>query len=242
VSLQGARQLASRLDTHLQRLPYPEFYRLKVATDGLLKPRIYKEIYDEVRRQPDLDIVEVGGAAGTASIAVAWALQADGKSAQVVVIEKCEGGSRASYGGRSENLARIERNFEEYRVRDRVRLFPHHLTFDNGDEVVDLIETDEIAALICDADGRLHRDFWFFWPRLREGGAIVIDDYHPTRSMKYVLTYRLVELFKEWGLLEPVRLLRSTLFARKPPGGNIASLDLETCEEVVARVRVEFAG
>jgi hypothetical protein len=56
------------------------------------------------------------------------------------------------------------------------------------------------------------------------------------------MTYRLVELFKEWGLVEPVRLLRSTLFARKPPGGDIASLDLGVCEEVVAGVREEFAA
>jgi hypothetical protein len=48
---------------------HTRFAVLQREADGLLSPGIYERLYDQVRTLPDLDIVEVGGAAGAASVA-----------------------------------------------------------------------------------------------------------------------------------------------------------------------------
>ena len=231
--------LPSPLRRALLRWRYGRFYVLQQETEGLLVPTTYEEIHRRVLALPDLDIVEIGGAAGTATIAMGWAMAESGKRSKLVVVEKCEGGSREKFGGRKENLDRIVRNLRSYGIEDRVILFPHYMTFENGAEVVALVKTPQIAALVIDADGHIHRDFHFFWPRLAEGGLIIIDDYHPDRSPKHALTYHLLNLLRDWRLIEDVQVIHETVFARKGPGPfenlNIAEAQrvaAETCRQL----------
>lgn len=233
------------------RVRYPRFYALRKEARGMLNPVVYKKMYDLARDLPDLDIVEIGGAAGAGSIALAWALKDSGKSSKLIVVEKCEGGTRSKFGDYDDNLQTIHHNLERFGVRDQIVVFPHELTFENGGEVTSLVRTRQIAALIHDADGRLDRDFALFWPLLRPGGLIIVDDYEnktqykpgsrlrPHGGIKKVLTYRLVNKFIEWGLFEPYVTLRGTVFGYKPPHAEFKLFDLDACSSIVEEVERE---
>lgn len=231
----------------------PRFAALQRRTHGMLSPAVYRRLYDEMRATPDLDVVEIGGAAGAGSIAIAWALRDAGKTSHLVVVEKCEGGSRSRIGDRQDNLHLILGNFRRFGVADRVTLYPHQLTLANGDEVLRLVSTPQIAALVHDADGAIDRDIALFWPRLRPGGLIVIDDVdirpdfkpvsprHPRGGTKAVLTTRLLDQLIRWGLIEPVDRVRNTLFARKPLTADLSRLDLTRCAQIHDEVRDDHA-
>lgn len=219
---------------------YGRFYVLQQETDGLLQPKNYERIHDEVRKLPDLDIVEIGGAGGTASIAIGWAMKADRKRSKLIVVEKCEGGTRTQYGGKTENLTRLQKNLARYGVASRCKIFPEYLTFENGAEALRLIETPQIAALMMDADGWIHRDFHFFWSRLAVGGLIIVDDYKEGRDPKHDLTFHLLNQLIDWGLFEKMDAMGDTFFGRKPANGDIRKLDLKVCESIVETISRKY--
>jgi hypothetical protein len=235
-------------------LPGYRFQALKKLSNGMLDSRVYRRLHDEVLQQPDLDIVEIGGATGTASVAMGWALKMARRKSKVIVVEKCERGSREDAGGYAQNVSVLEANWKRFGVDRHLFLYPHRISLKNGHEVVDLISTNEIAGFVHDADGRIDRDFFLFWPRLREGGFIVVDDVEDafqekTREDgtvkvfgKRVLAWRLLEKFREWGLIEPVWEHHGTVFGKKPVGGSFAKFDTEWCEAVATEVYRECAN
>jgi predicted O-methyltransferase YrrM len=223
-----------------RELLHGKFYAMQQETEGLLSPQHYERVHDAIRRLPDLDIVEVGGAAGSLSIAVGWALQRDRKQSRLIIVEKCEGGTRAQYGGKQENLNRLQANLRRYGVAGQCEIFPEYLTFENGGEALQRIRTPEIAALLMDADGWIHRDFHFFWPRLVVNGLMVVDDYEEGRDPKHDLTFQLLNRLMEWGLFEKTDQLGSTVFGRKPATGDIRRLDLQVCADMVESVSRKY--
>jgi len=225
---------------------------LKADARGMLHPKVYRELYHLARGLPDQDIVEIGGAAGAGSIALALGIRDSGKAARVIVIEKLEGGSRLDIGTRWDNLHLIEQNFSNHGVREQICLFPHELTFENGGGVKALVRNSTLAALVHDADGRVDRDIFLFWNLLRENGSIVIDDYadspakfrpvssrYPSGGIKNVLTFRLTNLMIDWGLIEVVEIVGNTLFGIKPPGASFQPFDLDACQAIITQVERE---
>lgn len=91
----------------------------------MLQPGIYKQIYKIVYKLPDLDIIEIGGASGAGSIAAAWAMWDSRKKSKLIVVEKCEGGSRAQFGTREDNYDKIKQNFKRFDVDEQIILYPH---------------------------------------------------------------------------------------------------------------------
>jgi predicted O-methyltransferase YrrM len=235
------------------RLRYKRFYHLAHTAPGMLPVQVYHRLYTHIYRLPDLDIIEIGGGAGATSIAIAWAMQDSGKRSKLIVVEKCEGGSRTNFGGYEQNLAILEGNFERFGVHDRIRLYPHAITQETGDAVKALIETGEIAAFIHDADGLLDRDFALFWPMLRDEGLMVLDDYanraifkpicdhFPLGGGKHLRTYRLVNHMIAWGLFCPIDQVGETLFGVKPAGADFARFDRVQCQRTLAQIDVERA-
>jgi predicted O-methyltransferase YrrM len=228
-----------------------KFRSLKKRAGGMLGPAVYQKIYELCRQLPDLDIVEIGGAAGAGSISIAWAMKDSLKKAKLIVVEKCEGGSRSDIGGYSENLSLIEKNFETFGVQDKILLYPHEITLENGSDVISLIETREIAAFIHDADGRLDRDFSLFWPILMSGGLMIIDDYvdkatykptsdrYPQGGIKSVMTYRLLNQIIEWGLFEPYDKIKSTIFGYKSSSADYSLFNLDVCRDIIEEIQTE---
>lgn len=223
-------------------LRYGRFAKLQRDTEGLLTPAVYKLIYERIRAAPDLDTIEIGGAGGSASIAVAWAKIESKQKSKHIVVEKLEGGSRIRYGGFEENLTRFQRHLAQFGAAERVRLFSEYLTLNNGPQVAAMIETGKIAALLSDADGRIDRDFTLFLPLLHPEGVIVIDDYHPTRSWKHALTYRLLNQFESWKLFVMDETVDRTAFGRPHPEADLSRLDPRACAEIVESVRRDFEG
>lgn len=234
-----------------EKLINPRFYNLRKSTNGMLLPLVYKKIYNLHYQLPDLDIIEVGGATGAGSIAIAWALKEAKKHSKLIVVEKCKGGTRTDIGGYDENLKLIQSHFEQFGVHEQIILFPHELTFDNGKKATALVKSPEIAAFIHDADGRLDRDFFLFYPLLQPGGLIVIDDYaneakykpiserHPQGGAKSVITYRLLNQIIEWGLFETTHKIGKTIFGVKPLNADFSRLDLEKCRQIIKEVQQE---
>lgn len=228
-----------------------KFYNLRQQTNGMLLPIVYKRIYQLCYDLPDLDIVEVGGATGATSIAIAWAIRDAKKNAKLVVVEKCQGGTRIDVGGYDENLRLIQQHFEDFGVREQLRMFPHELTFEKGKEVIDLIKTPKISAFIHDADGRVDRDFYLFWPLLEPGGLIIIDDYankanyqpvsdrHPTGGAKSMITYRLLNQIIDWGLFQTTHKIGKTIFGIKPYNADFNRFDREVCQQIINTVEQE---
>lgn len=232
-----------------QRQDLDRWKNLKASASGMLSPAVYRELYRTALNAPDLDIVEIGGAAGAGSIALALGMKESGKRSHLIVAEKLEGGSRSDIGGRSANLEIIEDNFRKFDVREYVKLFTREVTWESGAEIVSMVDTGEIGALVLDADGRIDRDFSLFWPMLVPGAAIVIDDYredrskfrpiserHPTGGAKLMITFRLTNYLVERGLFRIDNQIGSTLFGRKPETGSITALDRTECERIIADV------
>ncbi len=244
-------KLRHRLGIHIAGY---RFHVLKKLTDGMLDSQVYRRLHHEVRQQPDLDIVEIGAATGTASVAMGWALKERRRKSKVIVVEKCERGSRARKGGYEQNVSIIQTNWKRFGVDRQLCLYPHGISLKNGHEVLDLISTPQIAGFVHDADGRIDRDFFLFWPRLREGGFIVVDDVENAFQEKIredgtvevfgkrVLTWQLLEKFREWGLFDPVWERHGTVFGRKPVGGSFAKFDAEWCNAVAKEVYRECAN
>jgi predicted O-methyltransferase YrrM len=229
----------------------PRWKDLKTRAFGMLPPAVYEKIYHTAFRGPDLDIVEIGGAAGAASIAAALGLKESGKSSRVIVVEKLQGGSRSGNSYET-NLDIFRRNVSAFDVEAQIELFPHHVTPETVDQLKALIRTKLISALVLDADGRIDRDFRAFWNMVVPGGHIVIDDYkndvsrfkpvterHPTGGAKMPVAFRLTNYMIELGLFAPNFQINSTLFGTKPLDGDISRLDQSECDAIIATVHRE---
>ncbi len=233
--------LPASLRRSIRRQLFGRFEKIAQDADGMLTYNLYARMYEYISNEPDGgDIVEIGGALGAGTITMALALKESGKRGKVITVEKMVGGSRDQYGNFQENLARYKQNLKNWKVDDRTLLFSDWLSYENGHKVLDLVESEELTALMCDADGLLHRDFEIFWSRLRSGGLIIIDDYDPTMSSKHVITYQLLSQLTEWGLFEEIELLSDTIFGRKPEGGDISKLDRARCEAIVEKAKADF--
>lgn len=245
------RPLGRPLVNALRRLQYGRFQDMRMRTNGMLRPRVYKHLYEAIGRSPDLDVVEVGAGSGASSIALGWAFEDNRRKSKLIVIEKCEGGSRTLYGDYCDNYNILTANLQKYAICDYIRLYPKHLAFENKEEVHSLIQTEHIAGLIHDADGRIDRDFAIFWPRLVPGGLIIIDDYEnkprfrplsarsPSGGTKKLLTYRLLNKFMEWGLFETDLIVDNTVFGHKPADADFRRFDLSECADIIDRIIME---
>jgi hypothetical protein len=230
------RVLPPNLKRSIQRWRFGRFTVLQWETDGLLSPEVYAEIYATFRSVSHSDVVEIGGASGSASIAIGWALKEGRRNAKLVVVEKCEGGTRTKFGNYDANLMRFWNAISRNGVRKYIDLVPEYLTFENGNQVLSKVTTEHIGGLMIDADGHIHRDFWLFWRRLAPGAPIVIDDYHESLGPKHALTFALLTQMIRWGMIVERKIVSTTFFGSKGTDDSFAKFDLGICEEIVASV------
>lgn len=215
---------------------YGRHYEMAIMTDGLLSNEVYRELTAIVRNGPSgRDILEIGGASGSATIAMAWGLRpALGSTPRIVVVEKCEGGTRTRYGGRETNLSRFEQFTRSYARAADIILYPHYLTLANGSEVRALVKSSPLAGIMCDADGMVHRDLFLFSDLLCRDSFIVIDDYHPHHSPKHEVTFCVVNRLLEAGVFMPRKLIDGTFFGSF--GRTLSESLYHECEELVQAI------
>jgi precorrin-6B methylase 2 len=240
--------LAHRFRSAVNAFLFPDFFRLKLATGGMMPVRVYTHLYRQALALPNLDIIEVGAGSGTATIAMALAVRDTGRDTRIISIEKCEGGSRLEHGDVAANLRLLETNLIHFGVRDSVVLYPHAITGDSRSEILKSVRTHQISALVHDADGRIDRDFELFWSILRPGGLIVVDDYEnratfrpvsprfPDGGTKSLVTFKLLNQFIDWGLVKRGRVIGSTFFGYKPESADFCRFNAERCLDIVRQV------
>lgn len=231
----------------------PRFAAVRRHGRGLLSPGQYAAIYKTVKAAPDLDVIDIGSAGGATAVSAALAKRDAGSERVVIAVEKCEGGSRSSYGGYDENRAFLENNFRHFGVDNRVRLFPHYLTLDNAPDLLGLLTGETIAGFIHDADGRIDRDFQLLGPRIAEGGFVIIDDVtdtvkyrpisvrYPFGGTKNITTWRLLEYFDELALFTLTRRMGPVVFGHIQAGADFSRIDNEKCQSIVDGVLREHA-
>lgn len=221
----------------VQRLRFGRFTVLQWETDGLLSPGVYERIYETFKGGHIVDdVIEVGGAGGSASVALCWALQESASKAKLVVVEKCEGGTRSKYGGIQANIDRFWNSVAANGVRNRIVLIPEYLTLENGGLVLQKVRTQRIGGLLLDADGHIHRDFFLFWERLTRGAPVVIDDYHESLSPKHALTFAILNQFIAWGLVRQTDLIDTTFFGVKGDEQAFRNFDMSLCKTIASRI------
>jgi len=241
------------LRSYIDRIIYEDYEEIKSSCNGMLRSYTYKKIHDEILKLAEHDIVEIGAAHGAITVAVGRALKERESSSRIVVVEKFEGGSRSEFGNKDKNKNKFLTNIKRYGLEQYVKLFPEHLEFDNADEVKNMINGKKISALIHDADGRVDRDFFLFYPMLIDGGLVVIDDYedkkkyvpvsnrYPRGGVKAQMTYRLVKQFLNWELIREKYKVDNTLFCIKNGKFSFDKSKLEKCKRIIDNLKREHA-
>ncbi len=204
---------------------------VKEVCNGMLSPEVYQALYETARDAPAPVIVEVGTAHAAGTVSLAMGLRDSGREGVVYTFEKIIGGSRESFGGFDENISIIQRNLAAFGVEGFVRL-----TVGDVAETCDVVPANATIGLLClDADGAIDRDFGLFFDRLLTGAPIVVDDMRDRTRLKLLrrkgfsgrfkidqkhqLTYRMMELFREHGLVDAGTVHGlDTWFGHKGPG------------------------
>jgi predicted O-methyltransferase YrrM len=228
----------------------PRFSRLKARTKGMLDSLTYKRIYKEARHLPDYPFVEVGAAAGSATIALAWAYKHTGKQSKIIAIEKFEGGSRIEHGDFDDNLSIFTSNLSRFGVSESVLLYSDHCRLADRQKIELLIDSEHISGFMHDADGRIDRDFELFWDKTIPGGLIIVDDYEnkpnykqysardPDGGAKLITTFKLLNILIKHGFFQPKLQMRGTIFGVKPPDATEKEIPTKeiaaTLEEIEA--------
>ncbi len=200
------------------------FKFLKKVTNGMMSPWIYRLLYKTAREIRRGDIIEVGAGHGASTVSLGLGLKDINSDRKVYTIEKCEGGSRSDFGGKQTNLEILKNNIGIFGLQAWVEILPKKLVSE-----ADLPrEINKIGLMFLDADGRIDRDFRFFYNRIVPGGSIIIDDYEEQKdfcekSIRYPLggtkeyrTFCYLNYFKEKGFFEQKCNYAGTVFGIKP--------------------------
>jgi predicted O-methyltransferase YrrM len=216
-------------------------WQIKTRTGGMLRTYVYRRIYEALRAEPDMDFVEIGIAAGSASIAIAKAMADAGMQSKLIAAEKltADEQNRVEKHGLSEELLR--QNFAAFGVDRRIDLFLDQLRHDNASQLLEKLKTPQISGMMHDADGQIQRDLHILGSRLRPNALIIIDDYEDSNDhSKKQTTFRMVNRLIDQGLLAPQKIVHNTLFARWPADADPSRIDFNECFEIVQQVRREF--
>jgi predicted O-methyltransferase YrrM len=190
-------------------------------------------------------VVEIGTGHGAGTMALSLGLRVNNPNFRLITFERIEKGSRRKYGDFDTNVRIIRDNIARFGMEDHV--IPHFVGVEDGAAEV---PEGEISALMIDADGRIDRDFILFYPRIREGGTVIIDDTtgglqvvaKPLTFMrsslargKHRTTEVLVSEFTERGLIRRVDGSGQLVIFEKPAGAPPA-VDLQWVVDAYRRM------
>ncbi len=200
-----------------------DFEAVRQKADGMLPIAVYEALYRCALSADSGSLVEVGGAHGAATIALARGVRDAGRADRVYTFETGAAMTAPAFQRPAEaNLRILRDNLEAFGVSDSVNVIPHHV---NKAEAKAVLAGKPISLLLLDADGVLDRDFGLFYNALLPGAPIIIDDYQNKVELegvegtplgKHEATFRYVNYFVEKGLLVRSEVLGRTFFGKKP--------------------------
>jgi len=197
---------------------------IRSRCNGMLRASVYRAIYEAGYQCGGGTLVEVGTAHAAGTISLALGMQASGHQGSIYTFDKIAGGSRDAFGDIETNRRIIEGNLAHFGVSHLVKL----CIGDVADNVDKVPAHAPINLLMLDADGRIDRDFQFFFKRLAAGAPVIIDDvvevvrvnrlnrkrYKVDSKMK--LSFLLLRHFIHQGLITPGRVIGATYFGHAP--------------------------
>lgn len=181
------------------------------SANGMLPFDVYKELFFCGQNYGHGGILEIGTAHAAATIAMGLGAKSSGRSFHIHTIDPLGGrfSSRSAYGDVSTNLEIVNRNLNKAGISDNVSFFNGTST-----EFHVLGKTPETLTLVMlDADGRIDRDFLFFYQKMPSGSMLVIDDvddaiaFHKNPvgevyiDQKFRITFLLLKKYEEMGLI-----------------------------------------
>jgi predicted O-methyltransferase YrrM len=153
--------------------PGADWAALKKAANGVLKPAVYKKIFELAREVGGGTMVEIGTAHGAATIALALGARECGKPFHIYTADPFSGkfSSRSRFGDVAANLRIVQSHFAAFGVA------PFITTVTGGcEDMLSQHPISDITLLVLDADGRIDRDLALLCDRLADRCTIVIDD------------------------------------------------------------------
>lgn len=220
------------------------------SANGMLPFDVYKELFFCGQNYGHGGILEIGTAHAAATIAMGLGAKSSGRSFHIHTIDPLGGrfSSRSAYGDVSTNLEIVNRNLNKAGISDNVSFFNGTST-----EFYVLGKTPETLTLVMlDADGRIDRDFLFFYQKMPSGSMLVIDDvddaiaFHKNPvgevyiDQKFRITFLLLKKYEEMGLIHIRKKIVGTVFAEttgiKIDREKFLEVSLECYRELVSSV------
>jgi predicted O-methyltransferase YrrM len=199
--------------------------QLTQKANGMLPLDVYQEIYLTTAAHRPRTILEIGTAHGAATIAIGLAAQTKHSDFKIWTVDKLGGrfSSRSVYGSVETNRAIVNANLASAGLSERVQLF----VGDSDDFAGQSFCPLQIDLLMLDADGRIDRDLFNFYPRLAVDAPVIIDDADdsiwlsrnhervPFIDNKHRVTELLLSGFCDAGFLVIEKRIGCTAFCRK---------------------------
>jgi predicted O-methyltransferase YrrM len=196
----------------------PDFDRIRAVCNGMMRPEVYKAIYQHALKAKPGDMVEVGTAHAASTVCLALAIKNAGREGRVFTFDRHAAGSRSKYGDAAANVRIARDNLKTFGVDDIVEIVI-------GDVAEGHIacQSRNLSLLMIDADGQVDRDMRLFGDRLLEQAPVIIDDFalrgrardlktHLRIDQKHRITYHLTELFEDAGVIEKTHQVNETWF------------------------------
>lgn len=245
--------------------PIELFAEIRHRTNGYLQPKVYRTYYEHALRAPAGSVIDIGPAQGGTTISLGLGRIDAGRLSGFYSIDAFRGSAAlASKTDQELNVATLRANVEAYLPAGAVTILR---AFEDRPELA-IPASEPVALLSIDADGALDRDFANYFDRIVSDGIVILDDYEPKVSEKYLrydddalrryllarkaddvaavtplgkhyTVYRFVNHFAEKGLIVIEHVERNTVFCRKPP--YAPRFRDGTGPDELARIRAEIA-
>lgn len=199
-----------------------DFNEIKQRCHGMMRPEVYQKIYERALSSHGNTFVEIGSAHGASTVCLAKALKDSGRTGKVYTFDKFSGGSRRHYGDPEENIKFLKENLKFYGVDDIVEI----IAGDIKDTYINIPKGTIISLLMLDSDGKIDRDFDFFYDMLSEDCSLIIDDMadrarvtdkgtYSRIDQKHRITFLLTNSAEKAGLIEKEDHVYQTWFGKK---------------------------
>jgi predicted O-methyltransferase YrrM len=215
--------------------------------NGMLPHEVYTQLFRLALELRIGSVLEIGTAHGAATAAIALGTQQARSQVRIYTVDSFGGrfSSRRAYGSPDDNLNIVRNNFKALGIDSLITVFKG-----TSDEFCSSSHLPQlISMLMLDADGRIDRDFNYYYELVAKDGIIIIDDVddniflnlnsdgEPYVDLKHRISNLLVSRYEDIGLIKDIEIISNTLFCRstgvKIDRGVFEKVSLDAYRELV---------